>query len=506
MAAASCGRDGHRSRPHVSSGDQLPDVFYYSFGINKTASYGAEGYFAILNDYYDKETGYAGFFWDNPYMTDTSYENFFKVVTSADGNIYGHAYYSDSVSDIPRITPMINQLWLNNLGLEKPTTTDELYEVLKAFKEKDPNGNGHPDEIPMIGGTYNGGDDEMLINSFIYWNPDYMLNVEDGKVYAPFITPEWQEAMKYLNKLVTEGLLSDMTFSISTDELVAMVQGHGAEDQIIGVLIGTPTTVMPDATNECVLAYDALPKIVGPEGVQWDPIRNVNCGQQVYISGDCEIPEIAFRAVEYWCEPKRSIITLYGEPGVHFLFYQDDPAAFEEVFVGGMSQTARAMGYEAPTWGQIPGLIRPWVSENNVMWNYLSGAILPAALMSAGGTADTVFSNSWEESWEMQDVKLHRSYLGATNASTRGVGNQPEEMFFYPVYTQEESDRTNDIITTLKSYVNEHIATFATGAKDPVADWDAYIAGLESAGLQDWLDVAQTCYDRMSGKQITLGE
>ena len=30
-----------------------------------------------------------------------------------------------------------------------PTTTDEFYQVLKAFKEQDPNGNGKADEIPM---------------------------------------------------------------------------------------------------------------------------------------------------------------------------------------------------------------------------------------------------------------------------------------------------------------------------------------------------------------------
>ena len=68
----------------------------------------------------------------------------------------------------------------------------------------------------------------MLINMFTYWNPDYMLNVKDNKVYAPFVTDEWQEAMKFLNKLVKEGLLSDMTFSLTTEELVSMTQSYSA--------------------------------------------------------------------------------------------------------------------------------------------------------------------------------------------------------------------------------------------------------------------------------------
>ena len=34
-------------------------------------------------------------------------------------------------------------------GLDMPTNTEELKDVLKAFKTQDPNGNGKADEIPM---------------------------------------------------------------------------------------------------------------------------------------------------------------------------------------------------------------------------------------------------------------------------------------------------------------------------------------------------------------------
>ena len=44
-----------------------------------------------------------------------------------------------------------NYDWLEKLGLEEPQTTEELYEVLKAFKTQDPNGNGKANEIPLTG-------------------------------------------------------------------------------------------------------------------------------------------------------------------------------------------------------------------------------------------------------------------------------------------------------------------------------------------------------------------
>ncbi len=36
------------------------------------------------------------------------------------------------------------------LGLEVPTTVDELHDVLYAFRTQDPNGNGLQDEIPLF--------------------------------------------------------------------------------------------------------------------------------------------------------------------------------------------------------------------------------------------------------------------------------------------------------------------------------------------------------------------
>ena len=44
---------------------------------------------------------------------------------------------------------LINKAWLDKLGMQVPTTRDELEDVLKAFKTEDPNGNGQADEIPM---------------------------------------------------------------------------------------------------------------------------------------------------------------------------------------------------------------------------------------------------------------------------------------------------------------------------------------------------------------------
>ena len=97
----------------------------------------------------------------------------------------------------------INKTWLDKLGLETPTTIDELRTVLQAFKTQDPNGNGQPDEVPMLGkeGIIN-----YITNAFVLYHQN-QFNVTNGKVWDPVTTKEYREALIYANQLVKDDLL-----------------------------------------------------------------------------------------------------------------------------------------------------------------------------------------------------------------------------------------------------------------------------------------------------------
>lgn len=107
------------------------------------------------------------------------YPNTFSTVTK-DGKIYGLA-----VS--PHLTEgqvmIIRQDWLDNLGLEAPTTIDEFEEVIRAFTEDDPDGNGKQD---TYGFTYEG---DTIYNNGWCADPVTIFSVYSGK----FIPGQWQE-------------------------------------------------------------------------------------------------------------------------------------------------------------------------------------------------------------------------------------------------------------------------------------------------------------------------
>ena len=122
--------------PRLAAGIDLPDVVYV---INKDTdmSYINAGLFIELTDLYN----------NYGYNIKTAYKNTPLVksqLTTHDGKMY-YVPAIDFTSDYCTALS-INAQWLNKVSMDKPTTTDEYYKVLKAFKEADINGNGKDDE------------------------------------------------------------------------------------------------------------------------------------------------------------------------------------------------------------------------------------------------------------------------------------------------------------------------------------------------------------------------
>jgi putative aldouronate transport system substrate-binding protein len=138
---------------------------------------------------------------------------------SKDGKIYA----------IPQINPepnpavmYIRKDWLDKLGLEVPKTVDEYVNVLKAFRDKDPNGNGKNDEIPIswrpnfaYGFTFFGAFDVNPIN----WS------YENGELIPDFIKPEMKEALALHKELYQEKLIDQEIFVQDSTDWESKIKG-----------------------------------------------------------------------------------------------------------------------------------------------------------------------------------------------------------------------------------------------------------------------------------------
>lgn len=72
-----------------------------------------------------------------------------EIATTPTGHIYGMlGRYESLYENTGDGIQIINKTWLDKVNKEIPTTLEEYKDVLKAFKDGDPNGNGQADEIP----------------------------------------------------------------------------------------------------------------------------------------------------------------------------------------------------------------------------------------------------------------------------------------------------------------------------------------------------------------------
>lgn len=213
----------------LASGD-VPDIFISAISDSDIAAF--PELFVPMNDLIDQ---YA----PNIQRMFEELPNTKSLATSLDGNIYG------LVSVIPHRPSSynifsINQQWLTNLGLVQPTTLDEFYEVLKAFKTKDPNQNGQADEIPFDWAPGRGLFTAMsMIGAYGNYAEDFSgewLSAKDGKVVFLPSTEDYKQLVTYLHKLYSEGLINQEIFTQDYSQFQA--RSKDTENATVGATMG----------------------------------------------------------------------------------------------------------------------------------------------------------------------------------------------------------------------------------------------------------------------------
>lgn len=460
----------------ISGGEQLPDILWSfdNIDINLVYEYGEDGYFINLLDYFTEEK--APHFYDALQYVNESDRA--KILNNGKdpttGELYGMPKYVEGASDACLALVSINQAWLDTLGLEVPTTTEEFHDVLKAFADNDPNGNGQADEIPAIGYSgYRGDLVQFLINAFVYCNDDYFFNATDGKIWAPYNTDEYRQAMIYINQLVSEGLLNSATFTIPEkdadgDLIPYFTPSNGTA--ITGV-IGAHPVLCTEAENPVMYEYTGLAPLKGAtDKGGYAPFYAATLKYTSFITSDCADPDLAFSLMEF----------MYDADCYRHMRYGIEGTDWRKVTEG---QTS--IGKDAQL-EVLDGSL--WSSQNNHHWHDDACDIATLAYANA-----TLFVS--DDSWSSRRSALCSSCRKAYDSMPT-----PAEVVTDLVYAADEAEIASECSKVLKDYVKEARALFATGAMDPNndADWQSYLDALEGQGLTAYTEAAQAAYTRMT--------
>lgn len=186
----------------------------------------------------------------------------------------------------------INKDWLDKLKLEMPTDMDSLREVLIAFRDRDPNGNGKKDEIPM---TFLG-PWELKLFSHAYGVAvnDYNIYLdEEGQVHYWPLEDSFIQLATTLHSFYQEGLLDPNGFQ-TTDSLRRLTDDDSAVTY--GAFFApTPLNVLTTTMAKSYVVLDPL--TYEGDQVYRDLVGQVTRGAFA-ITSACEDPAALLRWVD----------------------------------------------------------------------------------------------------------------------------------------------------------------------------------------------------------------
>ena len=240
-------------------------------------------------------------------------------LTSADGNIYYVPKSNEAIGNLYQLRSLINKSWLDKLGLAMPTTTDEFRAVLQAFTTRDPNGNGTRDEIGFIGGTGWGAQAaDWVMNAFIYDDIRSRYIVDgSGRVDIAYNKPAWREGLRFLNTLVSEGLMLPQSFTMNDAQMRQLAEGGNASQ--VGVFTAGAINSVLGPVNARKLEYVPLPPLTGPGGHGTAAFFPDIPQKNFVITKNAKNPEAIFRWADLMCSEEGYMRTRWGEPGVDWL-------------------------------------------------------------------------------------------------------------------------------------------------------------------------------------------
>ena len=462
----------------IAGGEKLPDILMGFNGIGKAVAkeYGRDGYFANMAGYFATDAYYMTEALHTYYPEEADFELISEqlMITILDPisqGIYNYPVLYQNPADNLLAQMWINQVWLDNLGLTAPTTVEELYDVLVAFRDNDPNGNGRKDEIPMVGRDGATAQDLVgwIINAFLYYNPTYKFNVENGKIYTPYDQDEYRQALIYMKKLVDEKLLDPMTWTMSNAELQTLI--NPLEDFTVGVITGSADERF-ETDHESIHQYVPLAPLADATGKGgYGAQRLDTIHYYTFITTDCDNPRQAFRFLDFLCSQEAYLRGRWGVEGVNW-----DYADETNTLPGAGGGEARLIIHGDDAFMGINN--QNWHAQQSIC----SGAYWQYALDLSDG--------SWKATMYNKLNQQKENYAAA---------GQPEEL----VYNLPRNDAEEEIFQEHNSDLNSFVATaranFCTGITNPEndTDWQAYLNDLYAMGYQEsWIDVAQGGYDR----------
>lgn len=341
----------------------------------------------------------------------------------------------------------IRQDWLDKLNLKAPTNFDELEEVMRAFTEDDPDGNGAADTYGLGGDGYDFRSFWPWIQGYDYTHYDRWVVDDNGKVgYGPAQenTKEWvaKVADLYKKGYITPNITQD------TDRDSEMANGgFGITYSWCAWMNPTSGTMMSFYQSNPDAKWVPIDMVAGPNGnPQEDPATSAAWAYFALTNTCGENAERIFAMYDDMCGLENYIERRYGVEGEDYNMVD----------------------------GIYEGVITPEGTENN---------------------DQNIGLNLFNNLFNRKDEGLIDN-TPETRALFEKSGAASRDMAAHLVEWRNPADLTEWVScsTDIEDEKNRYLWGVIAGTES-VDTWDTYVATLNGLGLEDATAQAQEVYD-----------
>ena len=370
--------------------------------------------------------------------------------TTIDGEVFGFA----SPGAIAKNEGLlIRKDWLDNLGLEVPTTIDELLEVARAFTFNDPDGNGRNDTYGYgafveTDATLKGYPGSRLWPIMGAFGVEGLWSLKSGEEGLNIYKPEFYDFMVFLKGMCDEGIIDPNWLSYKKDDFrAAWKQGRFGMMYEQNAAYAATSNYAPFDKNFPDGEWIVIDAIKGPEGKA--AIGAYDMNYRIYAvsrkAADAGKLDKICELLEWMSSDEGYYLLGWGVEGVNYVLDEDGiPVAGD---LGDMAFT----GSKGQVYTQLRNLV------------FYNGDV---ELASRYPTYITEVSKK-----EMSALKTLREMQAMTWTNAIGSGNLPTPN------------------ADVKRFYEQTLGEFLTGAR-PLNEgtWQEFIDGFNAIGGKAWND------------------
>lgn len=294
----------------IASGD-MPDVVVNTFPSAAVYQWIDDGVLIPLNDYFDVMPSVQAMCEQESW-------------TAFDGKYYGYPFVTGKGTT--NWSFIIRGDWLDAVGMEWPETLDDYWQVMDAFVNEDPDGDGEADTFAFTN-QKPGTDFNFIFGAYGLPHFDYNLD-ENGNVIAWFEHPAWMDGMRYAIAMWEAGFI-EPEFMLNDRQM--------KEDKFYNGKVGSMYNALFRHVNRMRVSLEKVDPDgemrfgdppAGPEGHRAAGSWGKNA---IYtgITAGSKNPEKAAEFLEFLVDDGRDLLTL-GIEGVHYTKSGDTITYIEE--------------------------------------------------------------------------------------------------------------------------------------------------------------------------------